>query len=126
MKNKWLMIFLFIIILFLIVFAISSIIKLDYPMIDNYFIHYYDNSYYVYDIETKRNGMYVNKSEVVNCITDPCEPILKKRYKVKYKDEYIDFIKELFKDKEVNKITIQDKDLNSNQIIILSKIIEEN
>ena len=123
MKNKWLIMFLGILILLLIIFVIPRINKSDYSLDDNYLIHYYNGSL-VYDIETKRNEMIIKKSEVIVCTTIPCDPILKNRYEVKYKDEYIKFIQELFKDKEKKEITIQDKDLNSKQIDILSKIIK--
>lgn len=92
--------------------------------IDNYIIHYYNN--YSYDIETKTDGIYVKIHEEVNCITYPCPQIIIDSFKVEYKDEYKEFIENIFKNKDTKIITITNSDLTDKEVKIISNIVNRN
>ena len=89
---------------------------------EEYIIHYYSNNS-LYDIETNNNTLLITKKDVIECVTTPCDPIVVDSFKIKYKEEYQELIKELCK--EEKEITISTKDLNDNQLILLNEIVKE-
>ena len=126
MKDKTIFIILIgfsIMLLFvLFVFAKSNSFK---KTMDPYIVHY-RIGYYRYDLEAKKNYILVSKNEIVFCDQAPCNPILEEQFKVLYTKENRNFFEYLFQDKVVKEINITDKDLDSEQIIILYKLIREN
>ncbi len=81
--------------------------------------------YFIYDIGTKKDNIYVKKNELIECFQAPCNPIEVDNFKVKYKDEYQDFVENLFKNKNTKEITIARSELSENQIKILSSITKD-
>lgn len=90
----------------------------------NHIIHYSDNIN-IYDIKEKDNKLEIDKSDIIVCVKAPCNPIKEKSFTKDNKKEYKEFIKELFKDKDDNELSITNKDLNDKQKNILYEIIDK-
>ena len=125
MKNKKYLIIIgvLIVILFIIgVFLLSKKEKVE--EIDNnvYTIHL-DNGYRIYDMESYHNKIMIKKSDVVMCITDPCNPILVEDYSITNKDKYRDKFKELVGDKK--EITLNATEVDKDTIKLFSEILNE-
>ncbi len=90
----------------------------------NHIIHYSDNIN-IYDIKEKNNKLEIDKSDIIVCVKAPCNPIKEKSFTKDNKKEYKEFIKELFKDKDDNELSITNKDLNDKQKNILYEIIDK-
>ena len=114
MKKK----LLFIIVLLLIVCGCKN------EGSSNHIIHYKDNMN-IYDIKEKNNKLEIDKSDIIVCVKAPCNPIKEKTYTKDNTKEYKEFIKELFKDKDDNELSIMDNDLTDKQKDILYKIIDK-
>jgi len=90
----------------------------------SHIIHYRDNMN-IYDIKEKNNKLEIEKSDIIVCVKAPCNPIKEKTYTKDNTKEYKEFIKELFKDKDDNELSITDNDLTDKQKDILYKIIDK-
>lgn len=128
MKRKLVKKILFVI-LALLIFSLIVILVIKNNRktiaIDNYVIHYYlENN--IYDIETKKNNIYVNKREIVYCIKAPCPTLDAGSFKVEYTDEYVNFIEGLFKDKDIKELTIIKEELSDEESSIMSSIVKDN
>ena len=124
-KLKILIGIIIVLLISLIIFFLVKGINNKNTISDNYFIHYYYD-YYIYDIETKKDGIYIEQSVVVQCNVAPCLPFKNDSFKVKYTKEYKTLIEDLFKDKNTKEITIRDSDLNDNEMKIMSKLVKIN
>ena len=124
-KSKVLIIFALMVIILTILYMIqvNNSKYLDYVEIDNYLIHYYDDEGYLYDLETKNDGILVRKKVIINCIDAPCDPPEIKKHMVKYQKEYVDLIMDLFENRDSKEINIWMENLNSNQFKLISKIV---
>ena len=93
--------------------------------LDYHIIHYYTNLY-VYDIETKYSELHIKKSEIVECVTVPCNPMMINSFTIEYQQEYIDLFKRIIDEKKEKEITITKKDLSQGEQGIMHKIIKSN
>ncbi len=89
-------------------------------------ISYYTGSY-EYEITTSgTDELSIQVKEVVQCITEPCNPISKEKYVIKKgetNDDLFDLINSLVKD---NTKSVTDSDLTDEQIISMKKMIKGN
>lgn len=125
MKRKYLLICVGLVLVCIITILLIVLSGKKTRTIDRYVIHYYSSNY-IYDITTKSDYIYIEKREVVVCVQSPCYPLPIGNFKIKYTDEYMDFIEELFKDKETKELVISTNELNDEQVIIMSKLVEDN
>lgn len=123
--NKKLYILLgFIVLVIIIIFGFWYFDKQNKPeQIDQnvYTIHFHTGSM-IYDMESFPNKIIVKKSEQVQCIQAPCNPILVEDYSVTSKEEYRNKYKELVGDKK--EITVQEKDIDEDTKKMFSKILK--
>ena len=109
---------LFIIVLLLIICGCRN------KEVNNHIIHYEDNMN-TYDIRESKNKLEIDKSDIIICVKAPCDAINKKTYTKDNTKEYKQLIKELFKDKDNNEISITDKDLTDKQKDIIYEILDK-
>lgn len=93
-------------------------------ILDNYVIHYYSDNF-VYDIESLKDYIYVSKRNNIECIQAPCNSTKIDDFKVEYQDDYKEFIKSIFKGEKPKKINLFRKELNEDEIKIISSIVKE-
>lgn len=92
---------------------------------DNYIMHYY-KGHYVYDIKMRGNNLYIDKNEIIQCVTVPCNPRRINSVKIKNTEEYQNFIESMFREKEDKDISILDSNLSGDELKIITKIIKKN
>lgn len=91
--------------------------------IDHYIIHYNGNSHF--DIETLSDHIEVKRSEIVECVEEVCDPVYKETFNVSYTSDYIDLIKNLFRDIEGNEITVNSYELTSEEVRLISVMVND-
>ena len=106
-------------------FSISILLVFHfYIKEDTYILHYYTGNY-VYDIKVIGNDLYVDKNEVIQCFTKPCNPIKINSVRIKYSDEYKISIESIFNNKNSKEVSVLDSELSDNELKIMSKIIKK-
>ena len=126
MKNKkYLIIIGVVLVVLLVILGILLLNKKEkVEEIDNnvYIIHL-DNGYRIYDMESYHNKIMIKKSDVVMCITEPCNPILVEDYSITNKNKYRDKFKELVGDKK--EITLDATEVDKDTIKLFGEILNE-
>lgn len=118
MKKHFIILIGIIVILFLGLTTLFLINKKEDKNID-YIVHYYTGSL-IYDLKVKNDILYIEKKEY----KAPCDPVNIDKFRVTYKKEYQELIKNLFKDKNTKEISITNKDLSKKELKIMSNIVK--
>lgn len=88
-----------------------------------YHINYYVNNS-MYDIVPADKYIVVDKYEVIQCITYPCDPKKEYSFPVKYTKEYKELFQELFQNNQ-KEVTLREEQLNNNQKKTLNTMVKE-
>ena len=122
MKKHFIIFIGIVVILFLGLTTLFLINKKEDKNID-YIVHYYTGSL-IYDLKVRKDILYIEKKEYPNCFKAPCDPVNVDKFRVTYKKEYQELIKNLFKDKNTKEISITNKDLSEEELKIMSNIVK--